>query len=86
MSINTIASQKLGIEAAVSEAMVEILSNIEYCFIAEYIPIGIPIASAKSMLVIERYRVLGKVCAISWTTGIFDRMSFPKFPCMSKLR
>jgi hypothetical protein len=57
--IKIIASQKFGTDAAVSDPIVEIRSKIEYCFIAEYIPIGMPTASANSMLVTDRSIVFG---------------------------
>ena len=69
MSINP--CQKFGIETPTKASTILTWSNIVYCFVADMIPIGIPIDTATKTPMDASFKVAGNLAIISFATGRF---------------
>ena len=70
--INIRPSQKDGIDTPNNAIIIPTLSNIEYCFVADIIPIGIETTTAKNMAPTAKITVLGNLEKISKETSFPD--------------
>ena len=71
-SISNRPSQNTGIERPIIANIMVIVSNHEYCFMAEIIPHGMPIIIAMIIANAESFRVYGNAVRISCITGRFE--------------
>ena len=67
--ISSRPSQKTGMEMPISPRIMVKLSKKEYCFVAEMMPMGIPIRIAITMAARDRRIVEGRALVISFMTG-----------------
>ena len=64
--------QKFGMDTPIMDMTVQIWSKMEYCLMAEMIPLTTPIRTAIRILTPASLKVVGKRYMISLVTGILD--------------
>ena len=69
-SISISPNQKLGMETPNNAKTIVVLSKAEYCFVAEIIPTGIPIATAIIIPAIVNFKVAGNLERTSSNTAL----------------
>ena len=84
--ISSRPSQNTGMEIPISPRIIVKLSKKEYCFVAEMMPIGIPIRMAIVMAARDSRMVDGKALMISFMTGRPLLYDVPIFPCRNRSR
>ena len=79
--ISSVPSQNAGMEERISAPVSVTLSSSEYCFTAERMPTGMPMATTNTIAPSARRTVVKSRATISLSTGRFVRQEVPKSPC-----